>query len=54
VCTTLRWRSGETEELTVISNDCEFGGRRTGKDADALITWLTALDEQALPAYAAE
>jgi hypothetical protein len=49
VCQTIRWFGAEGTEATLISNDCEYGGKRSGAMADALIAWLTALDEQALP-----
>jgi hypothetical protein len=47
-CYGLRGTGGEG---TVISDDSEFGKRRTGKAADEVIAWMYALDRQGLPVF---
>jgi hypothetical protein len=47
LCTKLSWVRATDDTQVVLSDDC--GERFSGKNADAVIAWLYAIDEQAAP-----
>ncbi len=49
LCTILSFRPSASEDPVVLSKHCSSGTRLVGADADAVLAWLYALDEQAAP-----